>query len=191
MIDIRFDIPIEFRKHAITLYFEAFEKKFTKLMNLDEALNILTDLLNSEQSIYAVQDGRLVGFAGIQHGNKRLFKNSLQPFIKHLGILRGLLVAFVLSLFDRPYKDNELLMDGICIDKNMCGQGVGSLLLEEIYEIDKKNNYKTIRLDVVDTNPRARKLYEKIGFEPIISHQYPFTKKLMGFSASTTLVRKI
>ena len=191
MIDIRFDIPNEFRKSAIILYYEAFESKFSKLMNLDESINILTDLLNSEQTIYAVQDGVLVGFAGIQHGNKRLFKNSLQPFIKQLGFVRGLSVAFALSLFDRPYKDSELLMDGICVDKNMRGQGVGSLLLEGVYEFAKKNNYKTIRLDVVDTNPKARKLYEKIGFEAISSHNYPFIKSLMGFSASTTLVRKV
>lgn len=189
MIDIRFGLPDELRKAAIVLYYEAFSNKFSKLMTLDESLNVLTDLLYSEQVVFALQGERLAGFAGIQHGEKRLFKISIHPFVKHLGIMRGLFAAFVLVLFGRPHKDGELLMDGICVDKNMRGQGVGSLLLESVFDFAKQNNYKTIRLDVVDTNPRARKLYERMGFEPTISHHYLFTKKLMGFSSSTTMVK--
>jgi len=168
-----------------------FESKFSKLLTLEEALKILPELLNSEQSIYAVQDDQLVGFAGIQHGRQKLFKGSLRPFIKHLGFFRGLFVAFILSLFERPYTDNELLMDGICVDKQMRGQGVGSALLASIQAFAQENGYQTIRLDVVDTNPKARKLYERIGFEAQETQRHPFTQKLLGFSASTRMVKRI
>ncbi|MCX7858824.1 MAG: GNAT family N-acetyltransferase [Chloroflexus sp.] len=191
MIDIHFGMPDECRKPAIALYYEAFERKFCRLMSLEEALTILPNLLNSEQAIIAIRDGKLVGFAGIQHGNKPLFAIRLQPFIECLGIFRGAFVFFVLMLSRRPYKDGELLMDGICVDKNLRGQGIGSLLLEAIFDFAKQNNYKTIRLDVVDTNPSARKLYERMGFEPISSYHYPFTKRLMGFSAATTMIKKV
>lgn len=160
-------------------------------MTLDEALIILTDLLDGEQVIIALQDGQLAGFAGIQHRKKHLFKISIYPFVKHLGFVRGLFAVFVLALFGRPYKDGELLMDGICVDKNGRGQGIGSLLLETIFEFARQNGYKTVRLDVVDTNPGARKLYERKGFEPTASHHHLFTKKLMGFSASTTMVKVV
>ncbi len=66
MTNIRLDIPDHFREAAVALYYEAFQSKFAKLITLDEALKILPDLLNSEQSIYAVQDDQLVGFAGIR-----------------------------------------------------------------------------------------------------------------------------
>ena len=191
MTQIHHNLPDYFRKPAIVLYYEAFQSKFSKLITLEEGLKILPSLLNSEQSIYAVQGDQLVGFAGIQHGRQKLFKSSLRPFIKHLGIIRGLFVAFVLSLFERPHTDDELLMDGICVDKEMRGQGIGSLLLEAIYDFAKENDYKTIRLDVVDTNPKARKLYEKIGFEAQETERYPLTKKMMGFSASTRMVKRI
>ena len=191
MTDLRFGLPDELRTPAIRLYYEAFSKKFAHLMTPDEALEILTALLNEDQVICALQDGNLAGFAGIQHGKKRLFKSSIAPFIKNLGLLRGLFAAFVLMLFGRPHKSGELLMDGICVDKNMRGQGVGTLLLQATFDFAKQHNYKTIRLDVVDTNPGARKLYARMGFEPTGSHSYPFTKQLMGFSASTTMIKTV
>ena len=160
-------------------------------MSLDEALATLPNLLNSDQVIIALQDDNLAGFAGIQHGNQRLFSIRAQPFIKHLGIFRGLLVFVFLILFGRSYKDGELLMDGICVEKNLRGQGVGSLLLQEIFNFAQEKGYKSIRFDVVDTNPGARKLYERMGFEPTSHHSYPFVSRLMGFSASTTMTKKV
>jgi ribosomal protein S18 acetylase RimI-like enzyme len=191
MINLHFGIPDELRKPAVALYYEAFKSKFSSLMTLDEALIILPDLLNSEQIIIALQDGQLAGLAGFQHGRKKLFKDSIRPFIKHLGIARGLFAVFVIALFGRSYKKSELLMDGICVDKNMRGQGIGSLLLEAIFKFAQQNGYKTIRLDVVDTNPKARELYERMGFKPTTYHCYPLAKRLMGFSASTTMLKVI
>lgn len=191
MTQIHHNLPDKFREPAIALYYEAFESKFSKLFTQEEALKILPELLNGEQAIYAVQDEALVGFAGVQHGRQKLFKSSLHPFTTHLGMMRGLLAAFVLSLFERPYTEGELLMDGICVDKKMRGQGVGSALLAAIYDFAREKGYQSIRLDVVDTNPKARKLYERIGFEAQETQRHPFTKKMLGFSASTRMVKKI
>lgn len=191
MIQILSGIPDELRKPAIALFHEAFKNKFASLMTLDEALSTLPGLLNPEQVIFALQDGKLAGFAGIQHGRKRLFQLPLRPFMKHLGVFRGVYVAIVLMLFGRPYKEGELLMDGICVDKDMRGQGIGSLLLEAVIEFARQKNYRTIRLDVADTNPRARKLYERMGFSPTVTHRYPFTKKYMGFSTSTSMIKTL
>jgi ribosomal protein S18 acetylase RimI-like enzyme len=191
MINLHFGIPDELRKPAIALYYEAFKSKTSKFISLDEALIILPDLLNSEQVIIALQDGQLAGFAGIQYGRKRLFETPIRIFIKHLGVMRGLFIAPALAIFRDPYRKDELLIDGICVDKNMRSQGIGSLLLEAIFKFAQQNGCKAIRLDVVDTNPRARELYERMGFKPIACHRYPFTKRLMGFSAFITMLKEV
>lgn len=190
-MEVNLGIPDELREPVIVLFYEAFKRKFSKLMTMEEALRILPGLLNLEQIVFASTDGRLVGFAGIQHGKKHLFKLSLLPFIKCLGLPRGLFVAFILLLFGRPYREDELLMDGICVDKSMRGQGIGSLLLNYVFTFAQHSRYKTIRLDVVDTNPDARRPYERMGFCPAYTRYHPFAKWLLGFSSSTAMIKRL
>jgi ribosomal protein S18 acetylase RimI-like enzyme len=38
------------------------------------------------------------------------------------------------------------------------------LLLAEVITFTATHEYRQIRLDVIDTNPRARALYERVGF---------------------------
>lgn len=191
MLELRIGLPEGFQKEAVRLYYEAFEQKFVPLMNLEEATDVLSGLLNHQQVVCAFYNQRLVGFAGIQHNKKMLFRISLPVLIRKLGVFRGLFVGLVMALFKRPYRKNELLMDGICVDKNFRGKGIGTSLLKTIFEFAQKNNYKSIRLDVVDSNPRAQKLYENVGFQQVKRHNYPFLKKLMGFSASITMIKEL
>ncbi len=191
MIEIQLGLPDELRISAIGLYYRCFTEKLNNFLSEDEALCILPDLLNSEQAIIALQEGKLMGFAGIQPGQQRLFRLPLRPFVKHLGIFRGIVVTFVLKQFGRPYKEGELLMDGICVAKGARGQGIGSRLLEAVFEFARQNDYRTVRLDVVDTNPGARRLYERLGFRPTATERYPFLKRLMGFSAATTMIKNL
>ena len=44
------------------------------------------------------------------------------------------------------------------------GQGVGTALLKAIIAEGRRRGYAEVRLDVIDTNPRATALYERIGF---------------------------
>ena len=48
-----------------------------------------------------------------------------------------------------------------------------------------------MRLDVVDTNPRARQLYERKGFVAVSSNTYPLTQRFFGFSGSTTMMKTV
>ena len=55
-------------------------------------------------------------------------------------------------------------------------------------ELAKERGYRTVRLDVIDTNPRARALYEREGFEPVHTESFPALRPVLGFGASTTMV---
>jgi len=73
-------------------------------------------------------------------------------------------------------------MDGIAVRSDMRGFGVGSRLLEEIRHIAEANSYRYVRLDVIDVNPRAKKLYERHGFRTISTQRFSYLKWLVGFS---------
>ena len=48
-----------------------------------------------------------------------------------------------------------------------------------------------LTLEVVDTNPDARRLYERLGFREINTINLPFLERLMGFRASTSMLKRL
>ena len=82
-------------------------------------------------------------------------------------------------------------MDGIAVRADQRGQGIGTRLLCGIFDFASTQHFQSIRLDVVDTNPRARQLYERVGFVPTQTHAYPFLHRIVGFSRVTTMVKML
>jgi ribosomal protein S18 acetylase RimI-like enzyme len=108
--------------------------------------------------------------------------------IDHLGVAAGLRAAVVFSLYARHPQAAEMLMDGIAVSPNMRGNGVGTRLLDELKQFAGDNGYTRIRLDVVDTNPSARRLYERQGFVPVRTERFGWLRGFLGFGSSTTMV---
>lgn len=82
-------------------------------------------------------------------------------------------------------------MDGIAVDPAMRGRGVGSLLIEEVAAVAVEQGCREVRLDVIDTNPRARALYERRGFTAVRTEHTPYLRGLLGFGAVTTMHRPV
>lgn len=54
---------------------------------------------------------------------------------------------------------------GVCVLKESWGHGIGKNLLKESISWADTNNIKKITLNVLETNDKAIKLYQKLGFE--------------------------
>lgn len=174
---------------AAVLYEEAFGSKFSvAISNKQQRIDVLTASMQSEFA-YAVFDQQtLVALAGFQTAEGSLTGGmSFISLLKSLGLFRGLWSAFVFSLFERSGQEHELVMDGIVVDSAYRGNGLGSLLLLKIIDHAKENGFHSVRLDVVNNNPRAKKLYEEKGFITIKKAYFPYLKWLLGFSGATTM----
>lgn len=171
------------------LYEEAFGLKFCRAIpDKNKRLNVLSKSFVPEYSFAAFSDKKLVGLAGFKVASGSLTGGiGATGLIEQLGFLGGLWACFVFSLFERELEERELVMDGIAVDSDFRGQGIGSLLLDQIITYAKENNFESIRLDVIDSNPRARKLYESKGFVALKSESFPYLKWLVGFSGATTM----
>ena len=82
-------------------------------------------------------------------------------------------------------------MDGIAVRSNARGKVVGTRLLSEISKLARQQGFNRVRLDVIDINPRARKLYERMGFKALKTESFPYLKGLLGFGGATTMVLDI
>jgi ribosomal protein S18 acetylase RimI-like enzyme len=81
-----------------------------------------------------------------------------------------------------------LLLDGIFVAEDTRGMGVGTQLLTAIKDFAVIEEYKEIRLDVINTNPRAKALYEREGFAPVGEVKAGMLSGVLGFSKATTMV---
>lgn len=187
-------MPESCRETAAELYEEAFHQKFAPIVkSREKMIHILADSIKPELAVVSMEGERLVGLAGFHHkADSFTGGGSASRIIKHIGLFRGLwAIALFTILYERKPVDGELLMDGIAVDASMRGQGIGTKLLQKLHEYARDRGFTSIRLDVVDTNPKARKLYESQGFVAIKTDWHPYLKPFLGFSSSTTMVKTI
>ena len=94
-------------------------------------------------------------------------------------------VAF--GLVDHRPKPRELYIENIVVAPEARGKGIGTRLLAEIETIAREDGFERIWLDVIDTNPRARVLYEREGYEVIKEQKLYFMSRFAGFSVVRTM----
>lgn len=176
-------------REAAALYEEAFGSKFARAIgDKQQRVDLLAASMLPEYAYAVFDENRLIALAGFQTPKGSLTgKLSFFGLLKVLGFFRGLWAAVVFSLFEREAEDSELVMDGIVVDPAYRNKGLGSLLLERIINHAQENGFHSVRLDVIDNNPRAKKLYEKKGFSTIKTAYFPHLKWLIGFSGATTM----
>ena len=195
IVDIEYQVglPEHLWQDAAALYEEAFRQKFTPILRSKEKrIRLLEKSICPEFAIVALQDDKLLGVCGFHDGDKSFTGGGkMSDVFEQAGPLRGLWALLLLSLLERKPDTDELLMDGIVVDAAARGHGVGTGLLERLVIYAEERGLKTIRLDVVDTNPAARRLYERKGFAAMKTEQAPYLRKLMGFSAATTMVKTV
>ncbi|MDY0816630.1 GNAT family N-acetyltransferase [Kitasatospora purpeofusca] len=189
---VRRGLPAGAERLAAELYWGAFGRKLGPALDPpDKAVPFIAAHLNADRAVCALLDGQLVGLAGYQHGGRALTGGSAGAVLRAYGHLRGLHRLLLLTLFERRPAPGQLLMDGIAVSPELRGRGVGSLLIEEVAAVAAEQGYREIRLDVIDTNPRARALYERRGFTAVRTEQMPYLRGLFGFGAVTTMRRAV
>jgi ribosomal protein S18 acetylase RimI-like enzyme len=194
MIEIAATIPENQRQRAGEIYYEAFRRKLQPLVGKPaETQQTLAMGFNLDMAIGALADGELRGLAGLHSAAGIFSRVRMSDCWKQLGPLRGLYAWAVLNLFGAGAKcpPGHLRIAAIAVDEKARGQGLGSRLLETVFDKARREGFKAVRLEVVDTNPRAKKLYENLGFGVVETHAYPITSGWLGFSKEYVMVKTL
>ncbi|CAL9657270.1 GNAT family N-acetyltransferase [Streptomyces sp. Tu 3180] len=191
-VAIQRGLPAGAEQRAAELYWDAFGRKLGPALNPPgKAVPFIAAHLNADRAVCALLDGQLVGLAGYQLGGRALTGGSASAVLRAYGHLAGLHRLLLLALFERQPAPGQLVMDGIAVAPDVRGRGVGSLLIEEVAAVATEQDCREIRLDVIDTNPRARALYERRGFTAVRTEHTPYLRRLLGFGAVTTMHRPL
>lgn len=177
------------RSRVARLFWEAFSGKLGRLMRPEaKALHFISDALNPGYALAARDDaGALLGIIGFKTSKGGLVGGTFGDLTASYGWLGAAWRGPLLNLLERDLAPGQLLLDGIFVTEAARGQGAGTALIDAVIEFARAEEFSAIRLDVIDTNPRARALYERCGFRAVgVSHTGPL-KWLFGFGSATEM----
>ena len=90
---------------------------------------------------------------------KQIF--SYYGLYKAVGVLiRGLRFEAIVA----PPKKDIICLHNLAVSPQQQGSGIGAKLIEHFIAEEKKKGTHVVSLNVAETNPRAKKLYERLGF---------------------------
>jgi len=192
-VTLKIGLPEEMRADAALLYLDAFDLKLGPILGRDErAVGYMFDVLELGHALIAMgPDGDLVGLAGFHDHAGGLVGGGFGDLWRWYGFVGACWRGALLSFFERAPGGNQLLMDGVVVTTQARGKGVGGKLLEGMEQIAQVRALDEIRLDVVDTNPRARALYEREGFVPAGEESVWPLHHVFGFRRATTMVKAV
>jgi ribosomal protein S18 acetylase RimI-like enzyme len=192
-VEIHLGLPKPYRRQAAALYYEAFLEKWAFVLpKREEGIATLERALVPKMHLIALHHGDLVGAAGIEYGGKPCIRFRAIDFTRQYGWLRGTIKWLLVRLFfTGQQKKGQLTIESLAVQPAMRGQGIGTKLVETAFDHARDQGLHAVRLEVVNTNRDARRLYERLGFVAAETHYSPYLRPLMGFSAWTEMVREL
>ena len=193
MFAIRHGIPRGHEDRASALYWEAFGDKLGRVLGpQDKGLAFVRQVVNPSHAISAVdRHGQLLGVAGFKTAKGALVGGTWADMKVVYGIFGATWRTAMIALIEKDTENERFLIDGLFVAPEARGRGIGTALLDAIVAEGHRRGYDSVRLDVVDSNTRARALYERHGFRPLKTTRMGVLKHLFKFASATTMVRPV
>jgi GNAT superfamily N-acetyltransferase len=192
VIRIERGFPGKDRAKAAKLFWEAFEGKLGLCMGPRvKALKFLEDQMQPMFSFSAYEGETLLGLVGFKTDQGGLVGGDYKDLAQVYGYVSALWRGVALSMFERQLSPRQLLLDGIFVTASARGKGVGTALLEAVEDFARFELKAEIRLDVIDTNPKARALYERVGYVASGKVKTGILQPVLGFSSATTMIKAL
>ncbi|WP_067489780.1 GNAT family N-acetyltransferase [Actinomadura hibisca] len=189
VLEIRRGLPDAAARYAAAkLYWAGFSRKMEPVLGGRQPVELVAKALVPEKVIGAWDGDRLLGVAFVMDGPQPVLHMSAVDFVHEFGAVAGwwrrLLATFAAS---SPPADGALMLDTLAVSPAARGMGVGTALLNAVVAEARSRGLREVHLEVVDTNPRARALYERFGFVPAGTVRTPYLRRLMGYGAVTAM----
>jgi ribosomal protein S18 acetylase RimI-like enzyme len=169
--EIRRGLPERMRGQAGDLLEEAFgEKNRVVIPDAGKRVAFLRRTIDAAHVLVAGDGDELLGLAGLASRDAPYAGGLLdlgwdpRPHVDLLGWVGAAWAVWGMRLAEHRPAADELYLDGLAVVPWARGQGIGTRLLAEVVDIARGHGKRVVRLDVVDTNHRARAFYERLGF---------------------------
>ncbi len=191
-IAIRDHLPEEDLREGATLYYTGLQAKLAPIFGPPEtALAVIPGGLQRSRCLTAFEGHRLVGILGIHDARGPFLEPDYRTMVRHYGVVMGMTRLTLLMLLDHTLPPGDLYLDGLVVAEAFRGQGVGRALVAAFEKRARDNGFKTVSLEVIDANPRARSLYERLGYETVATHTMGPFAHLFGFRSTARMMKGV
>ncbi|KRA24841.1 hypothetical protein ASD65_10700 [Microbacterium sp. Root61] len=191
-VDVVRGIPDGSRAEVARLYWEAFGRKLSpSLGDREHGESYIESQLNADGFFCATISGRVIGVLGFHDSSRAAVGFSYRRLVQEYSMVSAPWRTALLMILGRRPRAGELLLDGLSVASQSRGLGVGSRLLGEAIIMAESQGMKQVRLSVVDSNPRARALYERLGFRAVKTESIGLPQNVFGFQRATEMVFRI
>jgi len=174
-------------EQAINVFIEGFYNIMSSISKDKERLHwLFINSFDCDMTYVYLHNGEAVGFLGLGNYHKRALNLNRDNFMKILpdtlpGIAGKSMYKAMYSSMCKPHVGNphEVYIDFIATNPEYRSTGIGTKLIEFIRD---DLGYRTIKLDVMTKNPRAKKFYERMGFK-VIKTKLDLMTRLQGIGA--------
>jgi ribosomal protein S18 acetylase RimI-like enzyme len=191
-IEILDHLPEAHVQAAVDLYYTSLQAKLAPVFGPAKiALAVLSQSLHRSRCLVALDRSQVVGILGIHDARVGFLEPSYQTMIKHYGTFLGMTRLLMLMLLDHKLPPGDLYLDGIAVISSRRGQGIGTALIAAFEQHARDNGFETVSLEVIDANPRAQKLYERLGFQQVATHFMGPFSRLFGFHTTRRMMKAL
>lgn len=182
-LNISIGLPPASSAKIAALYFDIFSRKLGAVLGRRAAVAMISDHISADRIIVPRYGEEIVGIAGLKYEGTGLFAPDGRGFLKRYGPLVGRVRARLWASVQTNPRPHQLLLDGLGVQADLRGRGIGTALLEAVGRRARELDKTEVILEVVDTNPRAKALYERFGYRTVLTtRRWMF--RLAGFSAA-------
>jgi ribosomal protein S18 acetylase RimI-like enzyme len=154
----------EHRDALIQLFCDTFPEVIVPVFGSVKRCALLLEAsLVSDRILTAISDDQLIGFAGLHFSGQEWFGPNLRQLLSVLRMRILRVAGMGIFLFKRP-KSDALHLDTLAVQVECRGQGIGAQLIGAVEARAQSEGKARVTLDVEDIKPRAKCLYERIGF---------------------------
>lgn len=125
-----------------------------------------------DQHLAIIRNDELVGLGGIKTA-KHTLPFTLQAalvifkFYAFTSAIRTIIRGLRMESILRPPKKRIAMIHNLAISSDFQGEGLGTQLIAQLEQKMKKSDYKIAALNVDGDNPRAKALYQKLGYQVV------------------------
>ncbi len=192
MIEIRDHLPEEHRRAAALIYYSGLQAKLAPVFGPPPtALAVLPDSLQAARCLLAIRRGTPVGVLGIHDQDGGFLEPAFPTMVRHYGLAMAMLRTGLLMTMDHKLPPGELYLDGIAVAAGHRGRGIGTALIKTFERRALANGFDTVSLEVIETNPRAKRLYARLGYDEVATHTMGPFSRLFGFRRTCRMHKRL
>ncbi len=170
----------------ISLFTTFLDKNRTNAIEKLKTLIIAGKNSYGHEHVYIGEDdnGKVMGILVAFKGDEIKYLEEITIFKQEMEFMNFLKLSLVKPIYDKitasSIGNNDLYIGNLVVADGLRGQGIGTELLKNSFQLGSYKNCKRVLLDVTFENHNAKRLYERTGFKVCGEKRFKWMGKSEG-----------